>query len=243
MRCWISFPAVLMLACTSVSYAHLHNASGLPLAVWCGTPLPPDQSRISDTELLKRRLQGPMPEYPVAAQKSGIQGEVLLFAVVSPSGNVDHLKVIEGNPLLAEAATRAVRGWKFSPLMVHNAPAEVGGTVVLSFHLGKKPSVTDGKPLRLPEALCGGVMPGPQRKHDVQPVYPETARIAHIQGDVVLRAIIDKNGNVAEARVVSGHPLLINAAMDAVKQWVYQPFVFNGKPVAVDTVITVKFHM
>jgi protein TonB len=59
----------------------------------------------------------------------------------------------------------------------------------------------------------------------------------------VLRAIIDKNGNVAEARVVSGHPLLINAAMDAVKQWVYQPFVFNGKPVAVDTVITVKFHM
>src|SRR6266699_3306694 len=74
-----------------------------------------------------------------------------------------------------------------------------------------------------------------------QPVYPPLARQARIQGNVVLHAIIDKDGRVGELQVISGHPLLVQSALDAVKNWRYQPTQLNGEPVEVDTTITVSF--
>jgi protein TonB len=74
-----------------------------------------------------------------------------------------------------------------------------------------------------------------------QPVYPALARQARIQGNVVLHAIIDKDGRVGELQVVSGHPLLVQAALEAVRNWRYQPTQLNGEPVEVDTTITVSF--
>ncbi len=74
-----------------------------------------------------------------------------------------------------------------------------------------------------------------------QPVYPPLARQARIQGNVVLHAIIDKDGRVGELQVVSGHPLLVQAALEAVRNWRYQPTQLNGEPVEVDTTITVSF--
>jgi periplasmic protein TonB len=76
-----------------------------------------------------------------------------------------------------------------------------------------------------------------------RPLYPALARQARIQGNVVLHAIIDKDGKVAQLEVVSGHPLLVQAALDAVKQWRYKPTLLNGDPVEVDTTITVTFTM
>jgi protein TonB len=76
-----------------------------------------------------------------------------------------------------------------------------------------------------------------------RPVYPPLARQARIQGSVVLHAIIDKDGNVAQLEVVSGHPLLVQAALDAVRSWRYKPTLLNGDPVEVDTTITVTFTM
>jgi protein TonB len=76
-----------------------------------------------------------------------------------------------------------------------------------------------------------------------KPVYPPLARQARIQGSVVLHAIIDKDGRVAQLEVVTGHPLLVQAALDAVKQWRYKPTLLNGDPVEVDTTITVTFTM
>jgi protein TonB len=75
------------------------------------------------------------------------------------------------------------------------------------------------------------------------PVYPVLARQAHIQGTVVLHAIIAADGRVAELTVVSGNPTLIQAAYDAVRQWRYQPTLLNGEPVEVDTTIDVIFTM
>jgi len=74
-----------------------------------------------------------------------------------------------------------------------------------------------------------------------QPTYPALARQARIQGNVVLHAIIGKDGRVSELQVVSGHPLLVQSALDAVRQWRYQPTQLNGDPVEVDTTITVSF--
>lgn len=74
-----------------------------------------------------------------------------------------------------------------------------------------------------------------------QPIYPALARQARIQGTVVLHAIIGKDGRVNELQVISGHPLLVQAALDTVKQWRYQPTLLNDQPVEVDTTISVIF--
>jgi periplasmic protein TonB len=77
----------------------------------------------------------------------------------------------------------------------------------------------------------------------VQPNYPPLARQARIQGDVILQAEISKEGAIENLRVMSGHPMLAPAAIDAVKQWRYKPYFLNGEPVAVETQITVKFSL
>jgi protein TonB len=75
------------------------------------------------------------------------------------------------------------------------------------------------------------------------PVYPPLARTARVSGMVRLQAIIAIDGSIAELNVISGHPMLIAAALDAVKQWRYRPTVLNGKPVPVDTQIDVNFTL
>jgi len=77
----------------------------------------------------------------------------------------------------------------------------------------------------------------------VVPMYPTLARQARIQGTVVLDADISKDGTVETLQVISGHPLLVQAALDAVKQWRYKSYVLNGKPVAVNTQIIVAFTL
>jgi TonB family protein len=78
---------------------------------------------------------------------------------------------------------------------------------------------------------------------ETSPVYTPLALQAHIQGEVVLDADISKEGSVDALRVISGHPLLISAAINAVKEWRYKPYMLNGVPVAVNTHVTVKFSL
>jgi periplasmic protein TonB len=77
----------------------------------------------------------------------------------------------------------------------------------------------------------------------VQPIYPALARTARIQGTVVLQAMISKQGSIENLRVLSGHPMLVQAAMDAVRQWRYRPYILNNEPVEVETQITVNFSL
>lgn len=77
-----------------------------------------------------------------------------------------------------------------------------------------------------------------------QPAYPQMAKIARVQGAVVLAAIIGKDGTIQNLHVVStASPLLNQAAIDAVKQWRYRPYILNGEPVEVDTTVTVNFTL
>src|SRR5271167_2224384 len=64
--------------------------------------------------------------------------------------------------------------------------------------------------------------------YKVQPTYPPLARQARVQGTVVLQAVIDKDGSIKDLTVTSGHPMLVQAALDAVKQWRYKPYYVNG---------------
>jgi protein TonB len=77
----------------------------------------------------------------------------------------------------------------------------------------------------------------------VQPAYPPLARQARIQGTVILQAQISKDGNVENLQLVSGHPMLAPAAIEAVKQWKYKPYLLNGEPTPVDTQIQVNFTL
>ena len=77
----------------------------------------------------------------------------------------------------------------------------------------------------------------------IQPVYPPLARSARIQGAVVLQAVISKEGIIENLRLSSGHPMLVLAAIDAVKQWRYRPYSLNSEPVEVETQITVNFSL
>jgi protein TonB len=79
--------------------------------------------------------------------------------------------------------------------------------------------------------------------HKVQPEYPPIARQARIQGVVVLQALIGKDGSIQNLHVVSGHPMLTNAALAAVKEWKYKPYFLNGEPVEVETTINVNFTL
>jgi protein TonB len=75
----------------------------------------------------------------------------------------------------------------------------------------------------------------------VQPQYPSIAIQAGISGPVVLHALISRQGNIENLQVLTGPPLLVKAAMDAVRQWRYRPYALNGEPVEVDTQVTVNF--
>jgi periplasmic protein TonB len=77
--------------------------------------------------------------------------------------------------------------------------------------------------------------------HRVEPVYPPMARIARVQGAVVLEAVISKTGTIENLRLISGHPLLVSAAIEAVSQWRYRPYLLNGEAIEVETQITVNF--
>jgi protein TonB len=76
-----------------------------------------------------------------------------------------------------------------------------------------------------------------------KPVYPPIAKQARVQGQVVLQAVISKTGTIENLKVVSGHPMLTQSALDAVRNWRYQPTVLNGEPVEVETTINVNFSL
>src|SRR5258707_5660558 len=89
----------------------------------------------------------------------------------------------------------------------------------------------------------GSNLKAPRQIYSVQPEYPALARQTHVWGTVVVNAVIDERGNVVGARALSGHPLLIPAALKAVLQWKYEPTQLNGTQVSVEMEVTVHFQL
>ncbi len=104
--------------------------------------------------------------------------------------------------------------------------------------IGDASAKTDVKlgPKRIISQLAEG-----QLVNRVEPVYPHIAAVSNIQGQVKLHAIIGRDGRIQSLSAVSGHPLLVRAALEAVEQWRYRPYVLNGEAVEVETFITVNF--
>ena len=109
---------------------------------------------------------------------------------------------------------------------------------------GKSAPALTSAPVAMPafglpvsQGLSGGVL-----EHKVQPVYPLQALPMRLSGNVILQATIGEKGKVDDVKVVSGPPLLTAAAIDAVRQWRYTPFLLDGKPVKMQKQITISFQ-
>ena len=99
-----------------------------------------------------------------------------------------------------------------------------------------KPQFSGGQKEKVPPAVTQGLL-----LQSVKPVYPLRAQQAHVEGTVVLSAVIARDGSVESVRVLSGHPMLTQAAVDAVKRWRYKPYYLNGEAIPAETEIKIKF--
>ncbi len=117
---------------------------------------------------------------------------------------------------------------------------QMGGVIggIISSTPVAVPKVATPQRVRVSQGVSQGLL-----IHRVQPMYPPLARQARIQGSVILQAEISKDGSIENLRLISGHPMLAPAAIEAVKQWRYKPYFLNGEPVAVETQITVNFTL
>lgn len=117
---------------------------------------------------------------------------------------------------------------------------QMGGVIggIISSTPVAVPKVATPQRVRVSQGVSNGLL---IRK--VQPAYPPLARQARIQGQVLLQAQISKDGTIENLQLISGHPMLAPAAIEAVKQWRYKPYMLNGEPVAVDTQVVVNFTL
>ena len=103
------------------------------------------------------------------------------------------------------------------------------------------PVPTQSKPRPVVRKTVGGDVQAAKLIFGPKPEYPPLARMARIQGTVRLEAVISTDGRIQKLQVLSGHPLLLKAAIEAVIQWRYQPTLLNGEPVEVQTEVDVNF--
>ncbi len=112
------------------------------------------------------------------------------------------------------------------------------GGIISSTPITFVPKLEQVKRVRISQGVTKGML-----LHKIEPPYPKLALAARITGVVLLKAIISRDGEIKELQVVSGHPILVPAAIDAVKQWRYRPYLLNGEPVEVETNISVTFQI
>jgi TonB family protein len=200
------------------------------------------------------------PVYPEKARQARVEGVVIVEATINPSGHVTNTRILRSIPLLDQAATAAVKQWIYEPAVVDGKPIAVSFTVTVRFKLDEK---TKGEVIWKNDAAAGGVVGGvagteggklePVRATgDIQPPklltqvdakYPEEARSAKVEGTVILEVETDVYGRVANIKVLRSIPILDQAVIDAVRQWVYEPMIINGKPRGCIFTVTVRFTL
>lgn len=114
----------------------------------------------------------------------------------------------------------------------------IGGIIGSSSSMAAVPKLEPVKRIRVSQGVTQGLL-----VHRVEPLYPKIALAARITGVVQLKAVIGKDGNIRELQALSGPPLLIPSAIEAVKQWHYRPYLLNGEAVEVETSVTVTFTL
>jgi len=223
------------------------SGGGVVFGVIGSIAKPLEGERVSEAAMRRLRVRKSDPIVPAAY--ADIQGTVVLDERVNTLGAVEQVIRISGPPSLAQAAMLAVKDWKYLPYVKDGKAISVVSTVQLTFApngIVSEPEPSEDARPQIPLPRRVRVSSGVSRGlllTKVDPQYPPDARDARIQGTVVLQATIDKEGNIASLELVSGHPMLAPAAIEAVKQWKYRPYLLNGTAVEVETSIQVNFTL
>jgi protein TonB len=210
------------------------------------------------------KIRDVRPFYPAEAQAAGVAGVVIIEAVISGDGTVQDARVLRGVPMLDQAALDAVRQWRYIPPLLNGQPVSVIMTVTINFTLdgagaagagGAAPNQLAGESAQsqdlatrtspFPDDITrvGGEIPVPRKVFDAKPIYPEEAKAAGVQGVVILEVLLDEGGFVADVHVLRAHEMLEQAAVDAVRQWRYEPILLDGRAVQMVMTVTVNFTL
>lgn len=172
--------------------------------------------------------------YPVEAREKGISGDVVASVSVNDKGEVTDARILSGPLELRKAVLEPVLSWHFA---VEPAPPP-------SFEITVRFDASQAPPTAGPERVrVSGEVQQAELVNKVMPRYPAEAKQAGIEGTVRMEVVIGADGKVLRTEVISGPPLLVPAALEAVRQWTYKPTLLNGQPVEVITQVDVNFRL
>jgi len=195
-------------------------------------------------------------EYPSEALATNIQGSVSVSVVISPSGDVERTEVADGDPILQKAAQAAARQFRFKAVKGDpSPPAKYWAELVFDFRLSNNIRTTA---LPSGQTVMGQLVHSEEfpsvirvsetamqasRLKTFAPAFPRDAIGSIGSGLVVLKVLIGTDGKVQGLDALSGPQKFVPAAEEAVRRWEYQPYLFMGEAVPVETQVTVKFEV
>jgi protein TonB len=181
----------------------------------------------------------PPPPPPAAAapvKVVKVQTDIVNGALRTPTKIPQKIQMIKEDEAPPSMASAGVVGGVPGGIPGGQMGGVIGG--IISSTPVAVPKVAAPQRVRVSAGVTSGLL-----IRRVNPTYPPLARQARISGTVVLHAVISKDGSIEGLTLVSGHPMLAPAAIDAVKQWKYKPYLLNGEPVEVDTEVQVNFTL
>ncbi|HEX7707466.1 MAG TPA: TonB family protein [Thermoanaerobaculia bacterium] len=206
---------------------------GLRLIPYVETPLPPGVHRVGGDVVAPKVVTRVEPVYPEEARAAGVSGMVVLEAVIDEYGNVESARVLKPLPFgLDQSALEALREWKFEPGTLNGSPVKVVFNLTLNFRIAEPPS--ELQQLSVP----------PSRLAGPDPIYPEEAKAARLEGIVRLRVTVSASGSVEDVRIIgTAAPALDDAAVEAVRQWVFSPGQRAGEAVSSTVDLAIPFKL
>jgi TonB family protein len=202
--------------------------------------------------------------YPEEARRAKKEGVVSLAATIAEDGTVKDVNVRVGDPLLADAAVKAVKLWRYKPFVVEGTAIEVPTVITVTFALKGNGQVSvseqaddpgSGTASAAPPAsvnsteshpiyAVGGEVKPPKPVYTPGPSYTESAQKAKTQGTVALAIVITPEGGVQDIEVCKNlEPSLDQRAVETVRQWRFEPATKDGKPVAAHVNVEVSFRL
>jgi len=179
----------------------------------------------------------PPPPPPAAAPKVvKIQSEVINGQLRTPTKIPNKVQMIKEEEAPPDLGAGGVPGGVPGGIPGGSTGGVMGG--ILNSANTAIPKVATPQRVRVSTGVATGLL-----IKKVTPNYPQLAKQARIQGTVVLQAEISKDGTIQNLQLISGHPMLAPAAIEAVRQWRYKPYLLNGEPVAVETTVQVNFSL
>jgi TonB family protein len=210
-------------------------------------PPPVGSGRVEAPKL----LSSPSAMYPSLARARNVEGTVVVDAVVDVTGKVSETEVVSGPEILRQSAVDAVRSWKYQPGRLDGRPVAVHTKVNIEFRASGQDAVTGGTVTVPPVSsaapasvtVTGARLEAPELIASPSAIYPATARANHVEGVVVMDALVDATGKVTQVKAISGPAPLQQAAVDALRSWKYQPARQDGQPVAQHTQVSISFRL